>query len=229
MPHTHRGGLSHEHARGDVTHEHDDVTTRERVAYSGDPADRRVDHEVHPAGYGYGVRGGFSFGSILTGVAVALGAMLLLVAAIGGIVAALGADGGVTGDDVTQFGWGAAIGLILAQLLAYLWGGYTAGRMARGLGWLNGLMVPVMAIVLALLVGVIVQSSTDAAFDVPFGATRVPVGIDLEQLREVGLLAGIGSLIAMFIGGIFGGMLGARWHDKLEARRVEEEPHLRAA
>lgn len=231
MPHTHEGGLRHEHEDGHVTHDHGEGTTATR-RYGAEPVRERVVAHEEP-GYvappPYGVRGGFSFGSILTGVAVALGAMLLFAAVIGGIVAGVGLDEATAGE-VTQLGWGAAIGLIVAQLLAYLWGGYTAGRMARGLGWLNGVMVPIVAILLALLIGLLIQAmGADAGVNVPYGAAQVPVGFDLDELRNIGLVAGIGSLVAMFVGGIFGGMLGARWHDKLEARLGVEEPHLRAA
>ena len=234
MPHAHEGGLSHDHSGGDVDYSHDEMATATRRGYA--PAavpDRTATHDRTPYAareYPYSVRGGFSLGAILTGVAVALGAMLLLAALIGGMVAAVGVDGGTTSDEVVQLGWGAAIGLIVAQFLAYLWGGYTSGRMARGLGWLNGLMVPIAAIVLAVLIGLVVRwVGADTGVDVPYGANRIPVGFDVEQLRNIGLVAGIGSLVAMFVGGIFGGMLGARWHDNLEARTEVDEPHLRAA
>lgn len=236
MPHTHEGDFRHDHDGGDVAHSHDEMHGDTRRGYAPTVLpDRTVAHE-RPAyverehEYPYSVRGGFSFGALLTGVVVALGAMLLVTALIGGIVAGAGADGGITGDEATGLGWGAAIGLIVATLLAYLWGGYTSGRMARGLGWLNGLMVPITAIILAVLIGVIVRATgADMGVAVQYGAARVPVGIDVEQFRTIGLVAGIGSLVAMFVGAIFGGMLGARWHDKLEARTEVPEAHLRAA
>ena len=235
MPHTHEGGLTHDHIRGDVEHSHDTPPTDTRPGYQTTAVhDRRIvadrpDHAERE--YPYSVRGGFSLGGILTGVVVAFGALLLLGALIGGIVAAAGFDGGTTGDEAVQFGWGAAIGLIVATFLAYFWGGYTSGRMARGVGWLNGLMVPIAAIVIAVLIGLLVQwMGADTGVDVPYGATRVPAAFDVDQFRNIGLVAGIGSLIAMFLGGIFGGTLGARWHDKLEARHGgDEETHLRAA
>jgi hypothetical protein len=230
MARTHEGEVSHGHAEGDVAHPHDEVTTDARHRRGPVPEAHEA-HEVYPArDYPYVVRGGFSVGAILTGVAVAVGAMLLLTALIGGIVAAAGAEGGTDGAEVTQLGWGAAIGLIIAQFFSYLWGGYTSGRMARGLGWLNGLMVPIVAIVLAVLIALVIRSmGADTGVNVPFGANQVPVGIDVEQLRNIGLVAGIGSLVAMFIGSVFGGMLGARWHDKLESRTGVDERHLRAA
>lgn len=250
MPHTHEGGVSHEHEGGDLTHDHrtaaydrdpdvagpaGPVVERERD-YDRTVAPRRTEPHVHdrdyPAGYVYGVRGGFSLGSILTGMAVALGAMLLLAALIGGIVAAAGLmDGTVpTTEEVTQLGWGAAIGLIVAQFVAYVWGGYTAGRMARGSGWLNGLLVPVAAIVFVVLIGALVRAmGAEAGVDVAYGTTRFPLGLEAEEFAQMGAVAGIGSLIAMFVGAILGGIMGARWHDKLEATHGIEEPHLRAA
>ena len=238
MPHTHEGGLTHEHEGGDVTHEHA-TTSYDRGRTVATPPYRtdrdvvdrdHVDDDVS-RGYVYGVRGGFSLGSILTGMAVALGAMLLLAALIGGIVVATGLmDGGATADQVTQLGWGAAIGLIVAQFLAYVWGGYTAGRMARGAGWLNGLLVPIAAILFVVLIGAIVRAmGADTGVVVAYGDRAFPLGVDADEFAQIGAVAGIGSLVAMFIGGLLGGVLGARWHDKLEATHGVGEPHLRAA
>jgi hypothetical protein len=220
MPHTHEGDLTHEHGGGDVTHSHDDVTAGEATTNEHGPEGHREREMAE--GYRYGIRGGFSLGAILTGVAVAVGTILLVAALIGGIVAAAGSQDGVAAEEVTRLGWGAAIGLIIAQFLAYLWGGYTSGRMARGLGWLNGLMVPIVAVLLAVLIGVLIRAmGADTGVNVPYGGREVPVGVDIDRFRAIGIVAAIGSLAAMLLGGIFGGMLGARWHDKLEARSDE--------
>jgi putative membrane protein (TIGR04086 family) len=47
-------------------------------------------------------------------------------------------------------------------LLAYLFGGYVAGRMARRAGLLNGLAVFLLAIVLIAAVGALVANQADA-------------------------------------------------------------------
>jgi hypothetical protein len=103
------------------------------------------------------------------------------------------------------------------MLLAYLWGGYTAGRMARGAGVLNGLLVPVVAILLALIIGAIGAAlGATVNLNLPLSTARLPVqGVNVVNWG-VGL--GVAALVAMFVGGILGGMLGARWHTKLERR-----------
>jgi hypothetical protein len=180
---------------------------RDPYARDADPRER----------YGwYRTRGGVSFGSILTGVVVAFGAMAVLLAVAGGIAVATGASVDPEAVDPVQTGVVVGIVLIVAQFLAYLWGGYTAGRMARGAGFLNGLLVPIAALLVAVGVGALVTAlgAEAARFGVIIGETRLPIQEDLAL--QVGLPIGILSLVAMFGGAILGGILGARWHDKLE-------------
>lgn len=168
-------------------------------------------------------RGGVSFWSILSGVFVAFGAFVVLSAIVGAILAATGiAEGGIKADEATTVGLGAGIGLVVAQLLAYLWGGYTAGRMARGSGIANGVLVAVAALVLVIVLGGIVAAVTGAASGV--GASDVQkLPLPLGKLSDIGTGVGIGVLVAMFVGAATGGWLGARWHTKLE--RSERESH----
>jgi hypothetical protein len=167
-------------------------------------------------------RGGVSLGAVLTGVVVAFGSAFLLSALIGGVLAATGAvDENITRNDVVQAGIGAGIAFAVAQFLAYLWGGYTAGRMARGAGALNGLLVPILAIVLALIVGGVAAAlGATAELNLPFTNARLP----LEESYEIewGVALSVAALVTMFLGGILGGALGARWHTKLERRAAEE-------
>ncbi|MBA2726157.1 MAG: hypothetical protein H0U53_09225, partial [Actinobacteria bacterium] len=37
---------------------------------------------------------------------------------------------------------------------------------------------------------------------------------------------GVASLLAMFVGGAAGGLMGARWHTKLERRAADDHDHL---
>lgn len=167
------------------------------------------------------VRGGVSFGAILTGVVVAFGAMLLLSALIGGILAAIGTSvEEVTAGDAVDAGVAVGISFVVATFLAYLWGGYTAGRMGRGAGPVNGLLVPVVALVLAVAVGAIVSAlGATAQLNLPFSTSRLPV--DENSLVDFGTGIGIATLVAMFLGALLGGMMGSRWHTKLERRVVE--------
>ena len=171
-------------------------------------------------------RGGVSFGAILTGVVVAFGALTLLLALAGGILTAtdtIDEVSNVSGEDAVTAGAVTGVVLVIAWLLAYMWGGYTAGRMGRGAGFLNGLLVPIVAILLLIAVGAIASAlGAEAELNNPLGTVRLPV--EESTLVDIGTAIGIAVLVAMFLGSIIGGMLGARWHTKLE-RRVAEK-HL---
>lgn len=172
-------------------------------------------------------RGGVAFGPILTGVVVAFGAMFLLSALVGGILAAVGViDPTITAGEVIEAGIGAGIALVIAQFLSYLWGGYTAGRMARGSGVVNGLLVPLSAVVVAILVGAVATGlGANANLNLPFTTNQLP--LENGALVDWGVGIGIASLIAMFLGGALGGGMGAAWHTKLERTVGEEHAHRR--
>ena len=165
-------------------------------------------------------RGGVSFWSVMSGVVVAFGAFIVLSAIIGAILAATGvAEGGIQASEARDAGLAAGIGLIIAQFLSYLWGGYTAGRMARGSGFLNGLLVPIVALVfVAALAAIIAAVAGDAATDAANQAQSLP--LPLSNLGDIGTGVGIGALVAMLLGGLLGGKMGARWHTKLEDGRT---------
>ena len=184
-------------------------------------------HAVNTDSHAYvdTARGGVAFGPILTGVVVAFGAMFLMLALVGGVLAASGLATGLEGEAV-EAGIAAGMALVVAQFLAYMWGGYTAGRMGRGAGAVNGLLVPLVAIVVAVIVGGIATGLGESAnLNLPFTINRLPLENDL--LVDWGLTIGIASLVAMFLGGLVGGALGERWHTRLE-RRVHEQ-HVEAA
>ena len=168
---------------------------------------------------GYAVdraRGGVSFWSVLSGMVVAIGAFVILVVIIGAILAATGvAEGGIRVDEATTAGIGAGIGLVLAQFLSYMWGGYTAGRMARGSGVLNGILVPIFALIFVVALGAILAAVTGTSPDAAAAdVQRLP--LPLDSLADIGTGVGIGLLVAMLLGGALGGSLGQRWHTKLE-------------
>jgi hypothetical protein len=94
----------------------------------------------------------------------------------------------------------------------------------------NGLLVPFVAILVAILVGAVVASlGATANLNLPWATNRLPLENDF--LVDWSLAISIAALAAMFIGGALGGALGARWHTKLERRTLDEEtidgdPHV---
>lgn len=160
--------------------------------------------------------------SVITGVLVAFGAFIIISAILGAVLAATGvAEGGLKPDEVKNVGLGAAIGLGLTQLLSYLWGGYTAGRMSRGSGVLNGVLVPVVALVLMVLLGgalaLVGGAQTNAK---PSDVQNLPLA--LGRFADIATGVGIALLVLMLIGGALGGWLGEKWHSKLEEHELNQ-------
>jgi hypothetical protein len=164
-------------------------------------------------------RGRLSFPSILAGVLVAYGAFAILAALVGTVAAAIGLNTDLNRNDWATLGLGSAIALAVVLLLAYLFGGYVAGRMARRAGLLNGLAVFLLALLLVGVVGAIAASQADA--EAIRGNLR-SLGIPTTgtEWGNIGTLAGIASLAAMLVGALLGGILGERWHSKLTRRAV---------
>src|SRR5215217_1388427 len=106
--------------------------------------------------------GRLSLPSVLAGVLVAYGAFAVLAALVGAVAAAIGLTTDLAGNDWATLGVGSAIAVAILLLVAYLFGGYVAGRMARRAGLVNGLAVFVLALVLVVVVGAIVASQADA-------------------------------------------------------------------
>jgi hypothetical protein len=165
-------------------------------------------------------RGGVSPGAVLTGAVVAFGAMFVLTAVISGVLVGLGLSEDLTPGEATEVGIATGIGLVVAQFVSYMWGGYAAGRMSRGAGSANGALVALLGIIIGIAVGAI-AAGIGATEDLrtPFNSSQLPA--DGEVLRWGTGLA-IAALAAMFFGAIVGGTLGSRWHTKLERHAVAE-------
>ncbi len=173
-------------------------------------------------------RGGISFWSILTGVVVAYGAFLLIFAIVAAATAASGVDVDTASDATREVGIGIAIGAVVTWFLSFLWGGYTAGRMGRGAGLINGLLVPVVFLIIGAIVTAIISAFDETAnLQLPFTDNQLP--IQGSELYEYSIGFGIAILAAMFLGAIIGGMMGQRWHTKLERREVDREETIAEA
>ena len=143
----------------------------------------------------------------------------MLAALVGTVAAAIGLNTDLAGNDWATLGLGSAIAVAVVLLVAYLFGGYVAGRMARRAGLLNGLAVFLLAVVLVAVVGAVAASQADAE---AVGGNLRSLGIPTTgtEWGKAGTVAGIGSLAAMLLGALLGGVLGVRWHSKLTRRAV---------
>jgi hypothetical protein len=158
--------------------------------------------------------GRLSFISVLAGVLVAYGAFALLAALVGAVAVAIGLDAQLASNDWTTWGKGSAVTVTVVAFVAYLFGGYVAGRMARRAGLVNGLAVFALAVVLVVLVGAIVASQTDTG-TIQANLRSLGLPITAAEWARIGTAAGIGTLVGMLVGAGVGGVVGERWHSEL--------------
>jgi hypothetical protein len=162
--------------------------------------------------------GGFSWLSTLAGWLSAAG----LTAILTGILSAAGAalalnqvGSSVSGSEADTIGLAGGIALLVVLAIAYLFGGYVAGRMARfdgarqGVGvWLWGVLIALAVAALAAIGGS--KYNVLDALNLP----RLPV--DSGTLTTGGLVALVASLAVTLGAAIMGGRIGERFHKKVD-------------
>ena len=180
--------------------------------------------------------GGLDVPASLAGMLVAL-AMLLLLAGL--VSAAFGAIAFRTGTvdlpgNVEELSVGALISAGVVILLAFLIGGWSAGRMARYSGALNGLMVAVWFVILLLLLailGALAGDTYNLFGDLRVAEASLPNWFSTDETTAGAILSSIAFAVVMFVGAILGGIWGTRLHRKADrtiagtsGRRIEERP-----
>jgi DMSO/TMAO reductase YedYZ heme-binding membrane subunit len=100
------------------------------------------------------------------------------------------------------------------MFLAYLIGGYAAGRLARYGGLDNGLGVVLWTVIVAILLS-IAAAVLNGRFAV---AQQFRLGISQRDLTIAGVVSVLVTLIVMLIGAAAGGLLGGHYH-----RRIDRE------
>ena len=158
---------------------------------------------------------GTSWVSVVLGWLAALGAGLILSGIVSGIIGAIFGTAGRQG--LTEGGATALVGLLITLLLAFLIGGYAAGRMASRQGLKHGLLVPLLALVVTLLLA-IVGGLLGVSFIDQLSGVTLPQGAQQsaqqaapqQGLGTILSVSGILALLFPFLGGAIGGLWGAR-------------------
>ena len=165
--------------------------------------------------------GRLSFASVAAGVLTAYGAFAVLAGFAAGILAAADVDIDVAGS-WRELGIGG--GLVVAGLLlvAYLFGGYVAGRMARRAGALHGAVVFVLGLVV-VAAAALITSAVGGADAAATNLRELGVPTTASEWGDVASTAGLASLVAMLAGALAGGALGERWHTKLLSRALDPD------
>lgn len=164
--------------------------------------------------------GSFSILSVLAGVVCAYGTFAVVAAIAGAVTDALGVTADFRTDDWTSNAAGAAAVTAVVLLVAYLFGGYVAGRMARRAALLHGLAVFATSLVVGAIAGGLVTGLADDA-DVEQNLRSIGIPTTTDQVNEVAIAGALVSLAAILLGSLVGSWLGERWHSKLARRAVD--------
>jgi hypothetical protein len=167
------------------------------------------------------VFGGMKFGSCFFGWLTASGTAVLLAALVTGVGAALGLSRNVdvtnpTPAQTQSIGFVGGIVLLAIIFVAYLAGGYVAGRMARFNGLKQGLGVWLWAVIMAVLIG-IGGWLAGAQFDVLAQVNSFPrLPLNEGTLTTGGIIVAVGVVAASLIGALLGGLAGMRYHRRVD-------------
>jgi hypothetical protein len=203
-----------EHTHHDHDHDHDTtVRTTDGASATRGPARDAVAAQR-------AVFGGIKWGAAFFGWLSANGLAVLLVALLSAAGVALGLAQGVdTADEAAQqaetLGIGGGIAILVVLFVAYLAGGYVAGRMARFDGarqgvavWLIGLLVVLVLAAAGAILGT--QYNVLQQLNLP----RIP--IDEGTATTAGIVTLVALLLVTLLGALIGGKLGEHYHRKVD-------------
>ncbi|HEV7725844.1 MAG TPA: hypothetical protein VGO74_02845 [Modestobacter sp.] len=194
---------------------HPDTATATATDTTAAPATRTEVVAAQKARYG-----GISWGSAFFGWLSANGVAVLLIALLSAAGVAFGLtssldSAGEAADQAATLGIGGGIALLVLLFLAYLAGGYVAGRMARFDGAKQGIAVWVIGLVVVLLLALAglvfgAQYNVLSRLNLP----RIP--IDEGTATTAGIIALVAVLLVTLVAAVLGGLLGARYHRKVD-------------
>lgn len=172
--------------------------------------------------------GGIKWGSAFFGWLTAMGVAAILTALLASAGTALALTNEATTSAAAQLaatdegtaqtiGLAGAVAVVLIMFVAYLAGGYVAGRMARIDGPRQGLGVWIWMIVLAV-VAAIVGTVAGTAYDVLGRLNTFPrIPLDGMQLATAGVVTLLLALGASLLGALLGGAAGMGYHRRMDA------------
>ena len=166
--------------------------------------------------------GGIDIPASLVGMLTALSTTLLLAGIVGAAVGAVGYQTGLEEDAADLSTW-SLIGGVAILFVAYLIGGWAAGRMARYDGARNGFATGVWTLILAaILAGLGAWAGSE--YDV-FRNVELPQWFEEDALTTAAIISGVAAIAAMFAGGILGGLWGERYHRRADRTIVATPTH----
>lgn len=157
--------------------------------------------------------GGIDIPASLVGMLTALSTTLILAGLIGAALGAVDYQSGLEGDAKDISTW-SMIGGVAVLLVAYVIGGWAAGRIARYDGARNGFATGIWTLVLGgILAGLGAWIGTE--YDV-FRNVDLPQWFSTDAFTTRAIISGVAAILAMFAGGILGGLWGERYHRRAD-------------
>jgi hypothetical protein len=186
---------------------------------------RETARPLHPIAAARDRFGGIDLPAGLVGMLTAIAVLVLLGGIVGAAIGAIGYQTGLSGDNVDDISLASLIGGLVVLAIAYLVGGWTAGRIARYDGARNGLMTAVWTIVLAGALSAL-AAWFGSEYDV-FANVQLPQWFDRDALTSTALASGIAAVATMLVAGLLGGLWGTRYHrladqTLLDAQELQE-------
>lgn len=166
--------------------------------------------------------GGMKFGSAFFGWLTAVGMGVLLTS----VVAAVGTAIGMSADDaavsIRGLGIAGLVVVAIVMFVAYLAGGYVAGRMARFSGAKQGVAVWLWALIAAVLLGLL-GVVLGARFDVLANLDTFPrIPMTGDDLTLAGIVTAVVFALVTLLGAVLGGIAGMRYHRRVDRAGVVE-------
>jgi uncharacterized membrane protein len=157
--------------------------------------------------------GGVDLPATLVGMLTALAVLVLLGGLIGAAIGLIGYQTGL--EDTADLSIAGLIGGLVTLFIAFLIGGWAAGRMARYDGARNGLMTAVWAVVLAAILSTLGAILGDE-YDI-FRNVDLPQFFSRDALTIGAIVSALVAIAVMLIAGLLGGKWGERYHRRADA------------
>ncbi|HET9323242.1 MAG TPA: TIGR04086 family membrane protein [Gaiellaceae bacterium] len=182
------------------------------------PVETRTERRAEPDPYA-GIQaarqrfGGIDVPASLVGMLTALSTVIILAGLVGAAFGVVGYQTGLekNADDLSN---GSLIGGVAVLFVAYLIGGWAAGRMARYDGARNGFATGIWTLIFAAILGAL-GAWAGAEYDV-FKNVDLPQWFDRDAFTTTAIASGIAGIVAMFVGGVLGGLLGEQYHRRAD-------------
>lgn len=156
--------------------------------------------------------GGLDIPATLAGMVAALGTLVVL----SGLAAGVGTIGYQSGlDDTDDLSLGGFIAGMVVLFLAFLVGGWVAGRMARYDGGRNGLVAALWFVLLVAGLAALGAWAGDR-YDEEFTDLDLPRWFEDNARTTTAVITGLVAVVVALLAGFLGGTRGGRYHRKAD-------------